>query len=85
MATTRKLLYYGIHTIGELANAPEELLKHIVGKNGLALKRYVSGEDHSTVTHQDYIMPIKSIGHGITTIQDLENSAEVWSIMLELS
>lgn len=84
-ATTRKLLYYGIHTIGELANAPEELLKHIAGKNGLALKRYASGEDLSPVTHQNYIMPIKSIGHGITTIQDLENSAEVWSIMLELS
>ena len=32
----------------------------------------------------DYVSPVKSIGHGITTMQDLENNAEVWCIILEL-
>lgn len=31
-----------------------------------------------------YVSPVKSIGHGITTMQDLENNAEVWCVMLEL-
>ena len=31
----------------------------------------------------DYVSPVKSIGHGITTMQDLENNAEVWCVMLE--
>ena len=28
---------------------------------------------------------IKSIGHGITTIQDLENTAETWNVILALT
>ena len=32
----------------------------------------------------DYVSPVKSIGYGITTMQDLENNAEVWCVMLEL-
>ena len=28
---------------------------------------------------------MKSVGHGITTVQDLENDAEVWNLMLALS
>lgn len=32
----------------------------------------------------DYVSPVKSIGHGITTLQDLENDAEVWAVMLDL-
>ena len=43
-----------------------------------------NGEDHSPVARQDYEVPIKSIGHGITTREDLENSAEVWNVMLSL-
>lgn len=29
--------------------------------------------------------PVKSIGHGITCVADLENEEEVWKVMLELS
>lgn len=82
---TEKVLYgYGIHTIGQLAEAPEGLLKGRFGKNGIALKRYANGEDHSLVMRSDYVSPVKSVGHGITTLQDLENAAEVWCVMLEL-
>ena len=33
----------------------------------------------------DYESPVKSVGHGLTTKADLENSAEVWALMLALS
>ncbi len=83
-ATEKVLSSYGVHTIGQLAAMPEATLKSRMGKHGLALKWYANGEDHSRVMKADYVSPIKSIGHGITTMQDLENSAEVWCVMLEL-
>ncbi len=83
-ATEKALSSYGIHTIGQLANTPPELLKHRLGKCGVMIIQYANGEDHSPVARQDYEVPIKSIGHGITTREDLENSAEVWNVMLSL-
>ena len=47
-------------------------------------KKYANGLDDSPVMRSDYVSPVKSIGHGITTMQDLENNAEVWCVMLEL-
>ena len=46
--------------------------------------KYSNGLDDSPVMRSDYVSPVKSIGHGITTMQDLENNAEVWCVMLEL-
>ena len=83
-ATEKVLTRFGIHTIGELAAAPDCLLQGHFGKNGMALKRYANGEDTSPVMRSDYVSPVKSIGHGITTLQDLENDAEVWAVMLDL-
>lgn len=50
----------------------------------ISLKAYANGLDDSPVMRSDYVSPVKSIGHGITTMQDLENNAEVWCVMLEL-
>ncbi len=83
-ATYQKLEKYGIHTIGELANTPDDLLKNWFGINGIRIKQFANGLDTSRVMANDFVSPIKSIGHGITTIQDLENSAEVWCVMLML-
>ncbi len=83
-ATRRKLSYYGIHTIGALAAADEAFLSQLLGIHGVRLKEFANGCDPSKVTQNDYVAPIKSVGHGITTTQDLENSAEVWSVMLAL-
>lgn len=83
-ATDKVLSGYGIHTIGQLAETSEDFLKSRLGKNGLAIRRYANGLDDSPVMQSDYVFPVKSIGHGITTLQDLENSAEVWCVMLEL-
>ena len=83
-ATEKVLTRFGIHTIGELAEAPDCLLQGHFGKSGMALKRYANGEDTSPVMRSDYVSPVKSIGHGITTLQDLENDAEVYQIQLIL-
>lgn len=83
-ATTRVLNRFGISTIGDLANAPKELIQRRLGKNGLALIAFANGADCSVVHRTDYVFPIKSIGHGITTIQDLETDSEVWAVMIDL-
>ncbi len=83
-ATAKTLGKFGIVTIGDLAVAPDEVLKYHIGKNGLMLKDYANGPDFSRVKAMNYSFPIKSIGHGITAARDLENGSEVWRVMLDL-
>ena len=84
-ATTKKLNFYGIYTIGELARTPKDFLQKIFGKNGVLLWHYANGTEKSAVTPNDYIVPIKSVGHGITALRDLEKNEDVWPVILELS
>ncbi len=84
-ATEAKLAKYGIHTIGQVAETPPELLRSWFGVNGLALWRYANGTDQSRVMHKDFVSPVKSVGRGITCTADLENEEEVFKVMLELS
>ena len=84
-ATEAKLANYGIHTIGQVAETPPELLRNWFGVNGLALWRYANGTDQSRVMHKDFVSPVKSVGHGITCTADLENEEEVHNVMLELA
>jgi len=84
-ATARKLACYGVHTIGEIAAIGPEFMQRLLGKNGLQLWIFASGKDTSRVMVQDAAVPVKSIGHGITCTADLDDPAEVWRIILELS
>lgn len=84
-ATEKKLTGYGVHTIGDLARMPEEYVRSWFGKCGSYIWLYANGLDQSPVMRQDYEVPAKTVGHGITTMQDLENAAEVWNVMLELT
>lgn len=84
-ATTKKLARCGIHTIGNVAACDPVFLKNLLGANGLALWSYANGRDTSRVMHKDFVSPIKSVGHGITCVSDLENEEEVWKVILELS
>ena len=83
-ATVKVLHDLSVFTIGQLATTKETFLQRNLGKNGLILKLYANGLDCSPVLHKDFSSPVKSIGHGITTVQDLENAAEVWRVLLEL-
>lgn len=84
-ATEAKLARYGVRTIGDLAACSPDFLQRLLGVNGLAILSYAKGTDTSRVMHQDFVSPVKSIGHGITCNADLENEEEAWKVMLELS
>ena len=84
-ATEAKLARYGVHTVGDLAAIPPEILKGWFGINGLKLWAYANGTDNSHVMHKDFVSPVKSIGHGITCTADLENEEEVHKVLLELA
>lgn len=84
-ATTRVLNNYCIRTIGDLANSDYDFIKRILGKNGVSLWLYANGKDNSTVKDIKFVSPVKSIGHGITTVVDLSNEEEVWRVFLELT
>lgn len=83
-ATTKKLARFGVVTIGQLAQLDPGFLKLLLGVNGVALWQYANGLDQSRVMHRDVVSPVKSIGHGITCITNLENEEEVWRVMLSL-
>jgi len=84
-ATTAKLAKYAIYSIGDLAITDPEFLRRLLGINGIALWHYANGTDRSRIMHSDFVSPVKSIGHGITCVCDLENDEEVWKVILELS
>ncbi len=83
-ATERKLSSVGIRTIGQLARFPCEFYQARFGKVGVDLWRFANGLDNSKVIVRDTEAPDKTVGHGMTAIQDLENAAEVWIFMLQL-
>lgn len=70
-ATTKKLNYYGIYTIGDLACADIKFLKSIFGKNGEMLRNFACGLDNSPVKHKSLSREVKSIGNSITAPRDL--------------
>ena len=76
---------YCIRTIGDLANTDPEFLRRRLGKNGVVLWNYANGNDLSFVAKKDFVSPIKSVGHGITTVADLEKPKQVWPVFLELT
>lgn len=84
-ATTKKLNYYGIYTIGDLANTDTAFLKSLFGKNGEMLKRFACGEDTSPVRHMDLSQEVKSIGNSSTIHRDLVNDEEVKIVFTVLS
>ena len=83
-ATARSLSAIGITTIGQMAELPCDILRRRLGKRGIDLWRFANGLDTSPVTVRDIEAPDKSVGHGMTAVQDLENNADVWKFLLEL-
>ena len=84
-ATTQKLTQYGIHTIGELAQMDVKSLDHMFGKNGMMLWAFANGMDNSRVMPCEYSPPVKSVGHGITCVADLDSLDEVRLVFMQLS
>ena len=84
-ASKNVLQSLGIKTIGELACEKPDAVKKKLGKCGTLLIRYAKGEDLSPVSEYSYEPPVKSVGHGITTREDLCTNGEVWNVMLFLT
>ena len=84
-ASKKKLNRLMIFTIGDLARGDADLIRMKLGINGVYLWNYANGRDYSLVTDRDYRDPVKSVGRGITTIEDLENNLEVYRVFRELS
>ncbi len=84
-ATEKKLSSVGIRTIGQIAQMPVDFFQRRLGKCGVDIWRFANGLDTSPVVTRDTEALDKTCGHGITTLQDLENDGEVWNVMLELA
>lgn len=69
--TTKKLRDLCIYTIGDLAQAPTDVLKNRLGKNGLMLQLFANGLDTSPVMPSNVEAAIKSIGNSTTTPHDI--------------
>ena len=76
-ATSRKLARMGIHTIGQLAQAPSELVHRRLGKMGLVVQAFAQGRDTSPVrpldeSACDITREVKSVGNGVTCPFDVD-------------
>lgn len=83
--TTEKLKKYNIYTLEDLAKADTKLLKSLLGANGLQIKKLANGEEETIVTQVDISQPIKSLGHGTTTIIDVKDYQTAKQVILFLS
>ena len=76
-ATHNKLKRYGIHTIGDLAQADQKLLHNMLGQNGLMLWMFANGLDTSPVSNIGAKFLIKSIGNSTTAPLDLITDEDI--------
>ena len=77
----------GVHTIGDLANADEELLTRFLGKRGRQVRVYARGEDEEPVKYIKDKEDLKSIGNSCTLPKDIHDRDEVkrWFYVLSES
>ncbi|MCM1367218.1 MAG: DNA polymerase IV [Roseburia sp.] len=83
--TYTRLLQLNIVTIGDLAVAPADVLKSNFGINGLKMKAYANGEDDEPVREAVKSRQIKSIGHGMTAVRDIETERDARDLIYYLS
>ena len=76
-ATERKLLRFGIPTIGDLAGTDPAFLQSVFGKMGLVLSAFARGEDRTPVSAYGSGSPVKSIGHSTTAPRDRTTEEDV--------
>ncbi|MDZ5725650.1 DNA polymerase IV [Acetobacterium sp. K1/6] len=89
-STKKKLMKYGIYTIGQLAKTSLDFLVLQFGKMGAVLWRFANGLDDSPVKSFDEHYNgneriLKSIGNSITTPRDLKDLKDVKFIIYMLT
>lgn len=83
-ATFRKLCRRNLHTIGELAKCPPEVLRAMLGRHGEMLWSFANGLDQSPVMPVDYAEDVKSVGNSTTAPRDLQCEGQVHQILTVL-
>ena len=83
--TEQKLHAMGIFTLGDLANGSLFALKKRFGVVGEKLYRAARGEDEEEVRQCQTEREIKSVGHGTTTLRDVNTYAEADKVIFFLS
>lgn len=83
-STANKLVAYGIHTIGDLAQKTEKEMHQWMGKNGVRLWRKAHGVDERPVDPES-IYTIKSVGNSMTTAIDLVEMRDAVEMIQKLS
>lgn len=83
--TDKALSELNIRTIGDLAEADENLLKQRFGINGIKLKKAASGEDDDPVIPKEISDAIKSVGHGTTVKNHLTSYPQAKQMIFMLS
>ncbi len=76
-STAETLRKIGVRTIGELANADEDLLIRVLGKRGRQLRIYARGEDDAPVRGEQDKEELKSIGNSMTLPKDVTDREEI--------
>lgn len=84
-ATKKKLNYFGIKTIGELANADLSFLNRVLGEWGHVLHHFANGRDETPVKLNGSEKFVKSIGNSITLHRDVETVEDVKRVFYMLS
>lgn len=79
--TAKKLRALNIFTLGDLATASESVLTSVFGVNGKKLHEMANGTSEDTVALFDESAPVKSVGHGTTTMRDLRTEEEAHSVI----
>ena len=86
MATSYKILNNNfINTVEDIAKTRPERLEQLLGANGIYLYNVANGLDDDPVLKYDELEEVKSISHGITTVNDMKNNDEVWETILMLT
>ena len=84
-STRQKLRSLNINTIGDLANADDNLIKRLFGKVGESILQSARGiENESVHCYTDRRIP-ESIGNGTTTSDDIANRVDASSVIYALS
>ena len=76
-STAQVLGRYGLNTIGDIANASEELLLKLLGKRGRQLRICARGEENEPVKTVSEKEDIKSIGNSTTLPHDVTSRDEI--------
>ena len=84
-AMKKKLLRYGVGTIGDIATTDARLLQSWFGKWGLFLHTYANGWDMSPVAEAGEESIIKSVGNSSTCPRDLENDYDAHIVFQNLA